>query len=81
MNPQELADEVAAVVKRAQDRVGPGSIGAQQYHVEGQPQTFERMELDALLEYAIEETLDLINYGVMLTIRLDRMRESLKDLT
>ena len=78
MTPQELANEVATVVSRAQERVGPGSIGAEQYHVDGQPQRFETMPIDGLIEYATEETLDLVNYGVMLTIRLDRLRRVLE---
>lgn len=77
MSPQELSDTVATVVARAQDRVGPGSIGAQQYSVPGQPQKFETMELDALLEYVEEEALDLINYGVMVVVRLERLREAM----
>lgn len=80
MTPQDLADEVAVVVERAQSRVGPNSIGAQQYSVEGQPQKFETMDLLGLVDYSIEETLDLVNYGVMLTIRLDRLRDQIEGL-
>lgn len=74
MTPQELSDDVERVLRRAQARVGPDPIGAQQYHVEGQPRRFETMALPALVDYAIEEALDHVNYGAMLTIRLDRLK-------
>jgi hypothetical protein len=80
MTPQTLSDAVADVVSRAQARVGPGSVGAEQYHVEGQPQKFERMDLTKLIDYSIEEALDHINYGVMLTIRLDRLRQDVEGI-
>jgi hypothetical protein len=76
MTPADLSDEVAKVVRDAQDRVGPDSIGARQYHVEGQPQKFETMSLDGLAEYMYEEALDLINYGVMMSIRALRLRDA-----
>lgn len=74
MTPQDVADAVETVMRRAQARVGPGSIGAQQYSAPGQPQKFETMSLDGLLDYYQEELLDVINYSTMLVIRLDRMR-------
>lgn len=77
MTPSELAAEVARVVAEAQSRVGPDSIGARQYYVEGQPQKFETMSFDALAQYYREELLDLVNYAVMTTIRLDRLRAEL----
>lgn len=74
MTPQELSDEVARVVEMAQSRVGPDSIGAQQYHVEGKPQKFETMDLAGLAEYMLEECLDHVNYGVMMSIRAMRLK-------
>lgn len=76
MTPEALADEVQRVVMEAQARVGPGSIGAEQYHVDGQPQKFETMPLDGLAEYMYEEALDLINYGVMMSIRARRLQSA-----
>jgi hypothetical protein len=74
MTPHELSEEVREVVTLAQDRVGPGSIGAEQYHVPGRPQQFETMELRKLAAYMLEESLDLINYGVMMSIRAQRLQ-------
>lgn len=79
MDPEDLSDAVRQVVALAQDRVGPDSIGAQQYHVDGQPQKFETMPLLGLIDYSIEEALDHINYGVMLTLRLDRLRRQVEE--
>jgi len=81
MTPQQLAERVEAVVERAQERVGPDSIGAQQYYVEGQPQKFETMDPEELIDYVTEEALDLVNYGVMLVIRLDRFRDRIRQLS
>jgi hypothetical protein len=76
MTPQQLADEVAATVRLAQSRVL--GIGRDQYHdaATGR-QKFEDMSLDALLEYAEEEALDLINYAVMARIRHARVRHAI----
>lgn len=72
----QLADEVNRIVYRAQSRVL--GVGHEQYVTRDangeEVQKFETMDLDALIEYAIEETLDHINYGVMLTLRLERLR-------
>jgi len=76
MTPQDLADEVERVVGLCTDRIT--GIGAQQYHVEGQPQKFETMDFDALAEYYEEELRDIINYAVMTHIRLGRLRRSIK---
>ena len=74
MNSNELAHEVGRVVEQAQARIT--GIGADQYDM-GDTQKFESMSLDELLACAQEETLDLVNYGVMLTILLERTREAL----
>jgi hypothetical protein len=74
MTPEELANEVQAVIEECRERVE--GVGAQQYYVEGQPQKFETMPLDGLFEYAEEEIRDLIVYGVMTRIRLRRLREA-----
>ena len=92
MNSYELAGEVerlvpeaviddrtpeahAAVVEDAQHRIL--GVGAQQY-TEGDQQKFETMPLLDLVEYAREETLDLVNYGVMLTLRIERLAEMVR---
>jgi NTP pyrophosphatase (non-canonical NTP hydrolase) len=73
MTPKELASECQAFIAKATGRIT--GIGAEQYHVEGQPQRFETMPLDGLFEYAEEELLDLANYAAMLNIRMRRLRE------
>jgi hypothetical protein len=76
MTPQELAGEVAETVALAQSRIT--GIGADQYHeVATGRQKFEDMPLDALIEYAEEEALDLINYAVMARIRYARVRTAI----
>lgn len=72
MTSEQLADEVARVVVDAQQRVL--GVGHDQY-ANGDEQKFEIMNLLDLIEYAREETLDLVNYGVMLTLRIERLRE------
>lgn len=73
MTPKELASECQSFIAKATARIT--GIGADQYHVEGQPQRFETMPLDGLFEYAEEELLDLANYAAMLNIRMRRLRE------
>lgn len=75
MAPAEVAENVRRIVGLAQERVGPNSIGAQQYYREGQPQRFETMSLGDLVQYVEEEVLDLVNYSCMLYIRLERIKQ------
>jgi hypothetical protein len=75
MSPEEVAVNVERIVKKAQERVGPNSIGAKQYYVPGVPQKFESMSLGDLVQYVEEEVLDLVNYSCMLYIRLERIKE------
>jgi hypothetical protein len=79
MTPAELSTWVAEIVTEAQERVGPGSIGAQQYYVEGHPQRFETVPLAELVTMCREEYLDTINYAVMMIIRLDRITAELTE--
>jgi hypothetical protein len=58
------------VIQDAQARVR--GVGAEQY-TESDGQRFESMPLLGLIEYAREEALDLVNYGVMLAIRIERL--------
>jgi hypothetical protein len=75
MTPQELASEVEGMIRLCTERIT--GIGAQQYHVEGQPQKFETLPFDDLCEYYEEELRDIINYAVMTHIRLRRLRTAL----
>lgn len=72
MKSEELADDVkrVAIIADAQARIL--GVGREQY-TEGDEQQFETMPLQDLIEYAREEALDLINYGVMLTLRIERL--------
>lgn len=78
MDPAMLAEAVQMVVTDAMARVGPESVGAQQYWQPGKPQLFETMPLPALQRYYREELLDLITYAAMMTIRLDRLGTALQ---
>jgi hypothetical protein len=75
MTPDQLADEVDYQIERCVKRIE--GIGADQYAQE-EDQKFETMDLDDLFEYANEELDDIINYAVMLRIRLDRLRQAAK---
>jgi hypothetical protein len=78
MTSEQLAAEVARVVGDAQSRIL--GVGAEQY-TEAEGQKFERMAIPDLLEYVREETLDLVNYGVMLTIRIERLQVAIAEAT
>lgn len=70
LTSDELAEYVADFVVDAASRVR--GVGNDQYSFEGY-QKFEAMTLPELFEYADEELLDLMNYCVMLRIRLIRL--------
>jgi hypothetical protein len=72
--PETLAAAVASIVEEAQARIL--GIGAEQYHTEGEPQKFETMSVEAMIEYMAEELLDQINYSVMNLIKLRRVAEA-----
>jgi hypothetical protein len=74
LTSDELAEYVADFVVDAASRVR--GVGASQYSFEGY-QKFEAMTLPELFEYADEEILDLMNYCVMLRIRLIRLAAAL----
>jgi adenine deaminase len=75
MRPEKLREEVEKTVKQAQARIT--SDGAKYYDPEKETYRFEHMTLDQLLQYAQEEVLDEINYGVMINIRLGTLRDYL----
>lgn len=74
LTSDELAEYVADFVVDAASRVR--GVGNDQYSFPGY-QKFEAMTLPELFEYADEELLDLMNYCVMLRIRLIRLAGAL----
>lgn len=74
MKSQELAAEVAQIVKEAQARIT--GIGAEQYS-HNDMQKFEAMSITSLLEYMEEELLDEINYAVMNLLRMRWLKEAI----
>lgn len=74
MTSGQLATELALTVVDAQERIL--GVGADQYDDQTH-QRFEVMDVPALVEYAHEEALDLVAYGVMLSIRLRRLKHAL----
>lgn len=75
MTSEELADEVSDFIRACRGRVL--GVGAEQYD-EGDSQTFERMPLAGLIQYAREEVQDLAVYAVMVDIRLKRLEAALE---
>lgn len=59
--------DLESVIEDARARIM--GVGHEQYS-EGDKQKFELVEIDKLMEWAEEETIDQINYGVMLLVRL-----------
>jgi hypothetical protein len=72
-----ITDEEAWVIEQAQSRIL--GVGNEQYS-EGDKQKFETMPLPKLAQYCEEEALDLVNYGVMLTIRVRRLEATINAL-
>ena len=75
MTSAQLAEEVSEAITRATSRIV--GVGKDQYD-QGSAQQFEDMDLFELLEYALEELDDSINYAVMTQIRIRRIRAGLK---
>lgn len=71
MTSDELANAVEKFIVEAVTRVK--GTGDDQYGG-GDEQHFESMDLDALFEWTREELYDVVNYSVMLAIRLDRLQ-------
>ena len=78
MNSATTAAKVGEIIALAQERIT--GIGAQQYAKE-QTQLFERLPLEALVEYQLEEVLDQINYAAFLYIRLSLLQRALQGYT
>lgn len=71
MNSAQLADEVETLVRNCRERVM--GVGDEQYS-EGDTQKFERLPLTSVVDYALEEVEDIVNYAAMLHIRLRRLK-------
>ena len=76
LSSEDLAGYVADAVVDAAGRIK--GVGNEQYSMGGF-QKFEGMPLIELFEYADEELLDLMNYAIMLRIRLIRLASALFD--
>lgn len=61
------SSEDQEIIDMAKSRIM--GVGDQQYS-EGDKQKFELVPIDTLLEWAEEETVDQINYGVMTLVRI-----------
>lgn len=71
MTSEELATEVETIIRTTRERIlGPG---AQQYDDGSGVQTFERLPLEDLARWLIEEADDLIVYAAMIRIRASRL--------
>lgn len=75
MTTDELAQEVESFIVHAVTRVR--EPGEQYSH--GDTQNFETLEIDKVFEWAEEELIDIVNYAVMLTIRLRRLRAEIAE--
>lgn len=76
MTSEELAAEVEAFVARCRSRVT--GTGDEQYG-NGPVQKFEGLPLMQLIDWALEEIEDVVNYSTMMAIRLQRVRKTLAE--
>lgn len=76
MTSEELADQVEEFIVHAITRVK--GTGDDQYS-KGDTQNFEGLEVDELFKWAEEELADIVNYSVMLAIRLRRIQADLAE--
>jgi hypothetical protein len=76
MTSEELADDVQNIITDCRSRIL--GVGKDQYD-HGTEQKFERMSVDELITWAREEAQDLVVYGAMLDIRLQRLQRTLGD--
>jgi hypothetical protein len=72
MTTEELSKHVASIVVACQARVC--GTGARQYS-DADGQLFEKMSPEQLLLETRDEAYDIINYGVMLVLRIEQIRE------
>lgn len=76
MTSEQLAAAVEQAIRRTKGRVL--GAGREQYENPDGTQGFESMSLRELLDWASEEVEDLVVYGVMLQIRIARVKRALK---
>lgn len=74
MTSAQLAKATGEFIAFCQDRIT--GVGNDQYSTDTH-QKFEAMELDELIEYALEELADQANYATMLYIRFRRIQQAL----
>lgn len=75
LSSAQLAEGVAESITRATSRIV--GVGNEQYAKDGF-QRFEDIDLPDLYEMALEELDDVINYSVMIQIRIRRLLDSLQ---
>jgi hypothetical protein len=73
MTSQELADFQEVFTRWSRRRIL--TDGLQQYD-RGNRQAFEDLDFPTLIVYAQEELADIVNYCAMLSIKLERLKES-----
>ena len=73
MSSQELADFQREFSEWSRQRIL--TDGLQQYD-RGDRQAFEDLDFPTLITYAQEELADIVNYAAMLSIKLQRLKES-----
>lgn len=78
MTSEELAEQVQDAIIRCKGRVM--GVGNDQYS-QGDQQKFETLTPNELLEWALEESDDLIVYGVMVGIRIKQILASVDGAT
>lgn len=76
MTTNDLVEEIESFVVHALTRVQ--ETGDEQYS-KGDTQQFEQMNIDELFVWAEEELADLVNYSVMIAVRLRRVRGAVAD--
>jgi hypothetical protein len=79
MTSQELAGSVKDIIEKAQSRIL--GIGSEQYSLEeNRNQKFEEYSINKMFEQFEEEILDVINYAVMLNLKLASLQERVRSV-
>ncbi len=74
MTSDELADFVEGFIVQAVTRVK--GTGDDQYS-DGHVQKFETKDVDDIFQDAQEELYDVVNYAIMLSLRLDQLQKDI----
>ncbi|WP_433224446.1 hypothetical protein [Microtetraspora malaysiensis] len=77
MTSEQLAKAVEQAIKNTRGRIL--GVGREQYELADGRQGFEDMSIRELLDWASEEAEDIIVYGVMLQIRIQRVKRAIKN--